>query len=384
MSLTTLVRSIGLLAILWTLAALGIGASGLRVPGPTSGAASTAEPSPVEARPVNWPVASRYELVDRSSGRGMPIRLPASDRWTMLRVCPWRGSDGEVRAAGHWVAADREAADDLWGWGIFRLSDGVVVARVATDVLPSGRPCWVAGPTPTILYPAADGRIHRCCVDLASESAHPPEPDAPPGQRRASSGPIAWAVEPPGIGEVLLDEPAWSDDPRLRRWIFATLRPQVYRGRKAAYGPPQIWWLELGEDGRVIVAAGRVAGTLGSAGRDAAEIAERSPALAISPDGEPRLVYLARRGDTGTWGLRSGILRIDPRTRRPTSVIGDADVPVAGRTLTDSPLLVSTDGANAFATSVGGGLVTARLARDGAPGVLVPPPASADLPSLGR
>ncbi|MHB1559529.1 MAG: hypothetical protein ACYC61_18945 [Isosphaeraceae bacterium] len=383
MSLTTLVRSIGLLAILWTLAALGIGASGLRVPAPHSELASTVEPSPVDARPANWPRCDRYSLVDRSSGRELPIRLPASDRWTMVRVSPWRGRDGELRAVGRWVAADRDAVE-LWGWGLFRLSDGVVAARVATDVLPSGRPCWVAGRAPTILYPAADGRIHRCCLDVVSEAAHPSDPDAPHGQRLASSGPLAWGIEPPGVGEVLLDEPSWSDDPRLRRWVFATLRPQVYRGRKVAYGPPQIWWLELSDDGRGIVAAGRVAGTAGSGEGDAAKIWERSPALAVTPDGEPRLVYLARCGDAGAWGLRSGVLRLDPRTRRPTSVIGDANIPAAGPALTDSPLMVSTDGSTAFATRAGGGLAALRLLRDGAAGILVSPPAGANLSSIGR
>lgn len=383
MSLTNLVRSIGLLALSWTLAAMGIGAAGLRIPGPTSDAVSTAEPSPVDARPVNWPRCDRYSLVDRSSGRELPIRLPAPDRWTMVRVSPWRGADGELRAVGHWVAADREAAE-LWGWGLFRLSDGVVVARVVTEVLPLGRPCWVAGRAPTILYPAADGRIHRCTLGVEGEAAQPADADAPHGQRPAGSGPLAWGIEPPGIGEVLLDEPAWSDDPRLRRWVFATLRPQVHRGRKAAYGPPEIWWLELGDDGRLIVAAGRVAGTAGASAGEAAEVAERSPALAVAPDGEPRLVYLARHGDTGAWGLRSGVLRLDPRTRRPTSVIGDADVPAVGHTLTDSPLLVSTDGATAFATRAAGGLAALRLVRDGGAGVRVSPLPGADLSPVGR
>lgn len=383
MNLTTLVRSIGLLAISWTLAAMGIGASGLRVPGPISGAAATVKPSTIDARPLNWPRCDRYSLVDRSSGRELPIRLPVADRWTLVRVSPWRGPDGELRAVGRWVAADREAAE-LWGWGVFRLSDGVVVSRLATEILPSGRPCWVAGRAPTILYPAADGRIHRCTLGVGSEAAHSADADAPHGPSPANSGPLAWAVEPPGIGEVLLDEPVWSDDPRLRRWVFATLRPQLYRGRKAVYGPPQIWWLELDDDGRTIVAAGRVAGTAGSSAGDAAEIGERSPALAVAPDGDPRLVYLTRQGEAGAWSLRSGLLRLDPGTRRPTSVIDDADVLAAGRTLNDSPLLVSTDGATAFAARVDGGLTAFRLVRDGRAGAPAPPPAGVDLSSIGR
>lgn len=383
MSLTTLVRSIGLLAIIWTLAALAIGASGLRVPGPSSGWASPVEPSLVDARPTNWPWTDRYELLDRSSGRELPIRLPASDRWGLVRVSPWRGTEGEIHAVGRWAAADPEAID-RWGWGLFRLSDGEVVARVATEILPIGRPCWVAGREPTILYPAADGRIHRCCLGVRSAAVHPSDADLPPGQRPACSGPVSWAIEPPGIGDVLLDEPAWSDDPRLCRWIFVTLRTQRNCGGKSIYGPPRIWWLELGEDGRVIVAAGRVAGTISSGGGDAMEVEERSPALAVAPDGEPRLVYLARQNQEGPWGLRWGVLRFDPGMRHPTSVARDAAIPTAGAALLDTPLLVSTDGATAFATRVDGGLAAVRLSRAGGAGVLRFPPGHQDRASGGR
>ncbi len=73
---------------------------------------------------------------------------------------PLRGQGGELEAAGRWVNRGDDGA--FCGWGLFRLSDGAVLSRVAVEVLPSGRPCWVPGHPRTIVFPAGDGRLHRC------------------------------------------------------------------------------------------------------------------------------------------------------------------------------------------------------------------------------
>src|SRR5262249_43244596 len=98
MTLMTLVRSIGAVVIVWTLVAIGIGASGARLPGSEATAVPSVAPPTVDAIPRDWPSGDRCELLDRGSGRESSIRLPAGERWSMIGVSPSRGPGGELEA----------------------------------------------------------------------------------------------------------------------------------------------------------------------------------------------------------------------------------------------------------------------------------------------
>jgi hypothetical protein len=353
MSLMNLVRSIGALVVMWTLVAIGIGASGVRLPAPSSAAPTAAEPTSVDAMPATWPRVERYDLIDRTSGRRSPLRVPEVDRWSMLSISPWRGPDGELEVAGRWVSREGEA---FCGWGLFRLSDRAVLSRVATDLLPSGRPCWVPGQERTILFPGADGRLHRCRLAVEGDEAEVPPTSTPAAAGEGNPDPVVWAVPSPGEGEVFVQDPVWPDTPRLKKWVLVALSQQVHRGRRSVYAPPRLWWLEMSEGARVIVAAGRLAGTSASSDPADRDIEERSPSVAVGPSGEIRLVYLARSGRPGTWRLRSALVDFDARTGRPTAASGDGPVPDRDAQLVASPLVLSSDGATVFGLSRSGDL----------------------------
>src|SRR4051812_40800219 len=121
MSLMTLVRLIGAVAIVWTLVAIGIGASGTRLPGPEATAVLPAAPPPVDAIPRDWTIGDRCGLIDRTNGQESSVRLPAGERWSIVSVSPWRRPGGELEAAGRWIDP---GGDAFCGWGLFRLSDG--------------------------------------------------------------------------------------------------------------------------------------------------------------------------------------------------------------------------------------------------------------------
>jgi hypothetical protein len=154
MSLMSQVRLIGAVAIVWTLVAIGIGASGTRLPGPEATAVLPAAPPPVAAIPRDWTIGDRCGVIDRTNGQDSLIRLPAGERWSIVRVSPRRGPGGELEAAGRWIDP---AGDAFCGCGLFRLSDDPVLSRIATGILPMGRPCWVPGHPQTIVFPAGDG-----------------------------------------------------------------------------------------------------------------------------------------------------------------------------------------------------------------------------------
>jgi hypothetical protein len=157
----------------------------------------------------------------------------------------------------------------------------------------------------------------------------------------------------------MLAEPTWATDPRLNRWVFATLMPIVNRDRRLTYGPSQVWWLEIDVETRSIVAAGRL--TQSRSG-ESGPVEERCPSVAIGSGGEIRLVYLERQIPGRTYRLRSVTLEFDPRTGRPKG-LNDVQDPVPGPLgeLLPVPLVVSADGATVYGLRRSGGPVALPL-----------------------
>jgi hypothetical protein len=134
------------------------------------------------------------------------------------------------------------------------------------------------------------------------------------------------------------------------------MRRRVRRGGRLEFGPWRVWWLELREDGRAIVAAGPLSDAA-DADAPSGVIEHRFPNVAVGPAGRIRLVYLERRGLQLGWHLRSVPIKLDKRTGRP-AVVGVADGPAPGRDpeLQAGPLVVSADGVTVYALSRSGGL----------------------------
>ena len=362
MSLMSLVRWIGVLVIGWTLVAIGIGATGSRLSVREATTSPRAETPLVEAMPTNWPAASGYDLVDRTSGRRTPIRLPDGDRWPVVSVAPWRAPGGELEAVGRWVNPGRE---DFSGWAIFRLSDGAVTSRIATEVLPTGRPCWIPGQGRTIVFAAGDGRLYRCRRGSEDGEASVPHGSTYASGRAEPSEPLAWLVSIPGFEEPILEDPVWPSEARLKRWVFVALMPMEKREGRRVWGAPQLWWLELSDDAGAIVAAGRLTDrTASPAGPD--RIDERFPDVAVGSDGDIRLVFLERRNREKGWRLRSSPIEFDSRTGRPRAVVDPSGPALdSGEVLQSAPLLVSADGATVHALSSSGRLAALPVVRPG-------------------
>ncbi len=100
MSLMNLVRSIGVLVIVWTLLAIGIGASGVRLLAPSPAVPTPIESPPADVLPSRWPDVERFALIDRTSGRISPLHLPEAHRWAMVSVCPCAARAASSRRSG--------------------------------------------------------------------------------------------------------------------------------------------------------------------------------------------------------------------------------------------------------------------------------------------
>ncbi len=150
--------------------------------------------------------------------------------------------------------------------------------------------------------------------------------------------------------------------------MFVGLRPQEIRNDRLLFGPSQLWWLEMSDDGRSIVAAGRVTRGDGD-GPSSGVIEERFPNVALGRNGDIRLVYLERSAKDTDWRLRSVGLGFDPRTGRPTAAeAGEDKSPASSEPLRAGPLVVSADGATVFGRSRSGVLAVLPIVRTGGPG----------------
>jgi hypothetical protein len=244
---------------------------------------------------------------------------------------------------------------------LFRLSDGAVVSRIATEVLPMGRPCWVPGQVGTIVFSAGDGRLYRCRLSREVDEPAVPRRSIYASGRSEPSDPVVWEIPMPGSGDVFLDNPVWSQEPRLGRCILVSLRQQHLQRGRLLFGPPQLWWLEMSHDARSIVAAGRLTGP----SRDdtaSGIVEERYPNVAVGTAGDVRLVYLERSTGEKGWRLRSVALQFNPPSGRPMAARGEADaLPESRSDLQPAPLLVSTDGSTVYGLSRSGDLAVLSL-----------------------
>jgi hypothetical protein len=124
------------------------------------------------------------------------------------------------------------------------------------------------------------------------------------------------------VGLVHISDPAWPADPGWDRRILVSLSYQVAGAGRPGFQEPQVWWLQLGEDGLSIEGAGRL--TVADAAEDRAATAhERLPNLATTPDRGLALAYLTST-DRRYWNLRIVPVEIEEGTGIPrvrTSIV---------------------------------------------------------------
>jgi len=369
MNLMRLIRLLVLLSIGWTAVALGAGVLGV-------GARPTAAPTYFIPRPSFHdaftsaqpllPGSDEFHLVDRTTGRIDPFPVPEDDRWGLFSVSPWRDREGNLEAVGRWVIRTDVAGEQAFcGLGLFRLPDGMVKSRISLEVLPTGRPCWVPGRPREFLFPAGDGRLHRCQIALDApleDSAPLGGPVGRDGERAAQPRAVTWQCEPPGRRDTFLADPVWPSEPRLRRFVFVALSRQVPHGKKMVYEPSKLWWLEMSEHADAILAAGPLTRP-GPEGSQVDGIMERSPNVAVDPEGKISLVYLTRRPAARLCQLRSAALEIDRESGRPRINSPRSTSHLLDEGLAPAPLMVSADGRSVYAAAGDGRIVKYPIPR---------------------
>jgi hypothetical protein len=359
MNLSNLVRLCGAVGLAWVLLAMGVGMSGMNPRRSTEASYFLRKPAVHEAiavRRVELPGLEEFRLVDRSTGLTGPLPLPEDERWGCLSVSPWRDQDGELEAVGRWARLDPAEGQAYCGLGLFRPSNPAIVHRMELDLPPMGRPCWVPGRPGDFLFPAGDGRLHRCHLardgDADSKIPNSPREHARSG-RAKSPRPVVWLCAEPGSGRTFMTDPVWPCEKELRRFVFVALSLKSPGASNRRLEPSRIWWLEMSEGGYEVVSAGPLTepATNQAAGR---LVVERMPNVTVGPSGRPTLAFLTRDQVATSWRLCVAALSLEKSTGKPVLAPGRETIRYPADDLLPSPPAFSTDGQAVFAFAEGG------------------------------
>ncbi len=163
-----LIRLLGCLAVAWTITAIGYHSfKGTNAAVP---AANFFIPKPslldtIVLGKANLAGIGKASLIDRRTGIPQPVELPRELSWDLLSVSPWCDQDGKPEAVARWASRSTDTGGQPFcGLGLLKLPEATVAARIATDVLPTGRACFVPGRACEILFPAGDGQLYRCTI----------------------------------------------------------------------------------------------------------------------------------------------------------------------------------------------------------------------------
>ncbi len=368
MNLMNLVRLCGVVAIGWTLLALGVGVFRPHRRPAVETNFFLPQPALHEAVALCVPTLGgidEYRLVDRSTGQAKPLALPDDASWGFVRVSPWRDREGNEEAVGRWTRFNAGGERAFCGLGLFSLADPTVVHSIDLDMLPTGRPCWVPGEPGDLLFPAGDGQLHRCHLtrarDVRAGTSDQSGMTASSG-RGAKTHAVTWRCAVPGSGNVFISDPVWPSAKQLQRFLFVSLSVQTHRDGKLRFEPPGIWWLEMSEGGYEILAAGRLTGPAISPDPSRTKI-EGMPNVTAGPSGRLTLAYLRRAQTETSWRLCLAALSLENGTGKPVIAGLPAPTEVVKDGLLPIPPTFSSDGQAVFAPTEDGQIKKYSLAN---------------------
>ncbi len=338
-SFTAMIRLMGLLAVGSTLLAIGV--------------SRLDPPQPIRRfhRPVTNHNINDYFLqtedrkshwIDSTTGGMTDLPVVGDDVFEAASCSPWVDDSGRRQAVGRW--ANRTFLGPLtishaFGLARYSFPDGRMLNQIATDVVPTGPPCWFPGTQARVVFAAGDGRLYRFGFEPAvptgatSESgqAVDPQPSA-----------LDWGCPKPGGGEVFIGDLAWPDAPQLGGRLVAALWITDHdMAGKVQFSRTQLWWLKLNHSATEIIAAGPLVNHDVS-GPLAKQFDERSPTVSALPDGSLALAYTRHAAGKPGWSAHLA----------PLTITADHDlVPtlesrtrVAAAHCRSAPVAFSTDG----------------------------------------
>jgi hypothetical protein len=316
MALATLIRSIGLLALIICGTAIGVGK--LAPPPAHSSVRSRTGTTQAGVNGVLFPGGDRSaRLVDAETGLMRRLETGRDDRIEHVSVSPWADAESHQQAVGRWFHREGDSTQLVpQGIGLARveLPSGRLLNRIETRMAPVAPPCWSTGVEASVIFAAGDGSLYRFAFEKA---------DSPYSLSDEKPVRLTWRCKAPGEGHVYLAEPSRPTHPRWRGRLLVSLNTQSMVDGLPKMSVGQIWWLELNAAETEIVAAGPVTGS------SETNQLERCPTVVGSPS-NPALAYISPGLSGRRWELRVA----------PVEFVGDEGAPVAR---TGKSVVLATD-----------------------------------------
>jgi hypothetical protein len=257
--------------------------------------------------------SEELQRLDPEAGRIEPLPLPEGEALDCARGSPWRDFQGRWQVAGRgWSVSGprRNAITSAYSLALYEFPGGAVRDRVETAHLPTGALCWEPGTSARVLYTAGDRALYW----------HDFEGSAPSGANERGGNsrpqPLSWECAQPGLGSILLADPAWPPDSALGRRLLVSLQLLEQDGGILRRSSWRLWWLRLDRDRMTIVAAGPLLPP-DPAIPGSQSWGDHFPTLLSGPGGELALAYLTYRPGVHLSELRIASVRIDAITREP-------------------------------------------------------------------
>ncbi|WZO99872.1 hypothetical protein EP7_001486 [Isosphaeraceae bacterium EP7] len=305
MALVTLIRSIGLLALIICGTAIGVGK--LAPPPAHSSVRLRTGTTQAGVNGVLFPGGDRSaRLVDAENGSIRRLETGRDDRIEHLSVSPWTDAESHQQAVGRWFHREGDSTQLVpQGIGLARveLPSGRLLDRIETRMAPVAPPCWSPGLEARVIFAAGDGRLYRYAFEKA---------DSPYSTSDEKPVALTWRCKVPGEGDVYLAEPTRPTHPQWKGKLLVSLNTQIMTDGLPKMSVGQIWWLKLNDAETEIVAAGLVTGA------NEKNQLERCPTVVGSPS-NPALAYVSPGQNGRRWQLRVA----------PVEFLGEEGAPVA-------------------------------------------------------
>src|SRR5262249_3460221 len=147
-------------------------------------------------------------LLDLETGAVTTLAVLGAEGLDHLGCSPWRDGAGRFHLIGRWrdLAGLRGSGlDQRVGLAHCTFPPGPVVDRVGLPIVPVEPPCWSPDRSNRVVFLAGDGLY---VYDFPERrGARGPDP-APPR-------PLRWAIDPPGVGAIMVSGLCWPVAPEL-------------------------------------------------------------------------------------------------------------------------------------------------------------------------
>ena len=326
-SLTSLVKMIGMLAVLACVVAIGLArmapvASHFRMKSPPIYAVINSYGAQLDQSKLNF--------LDITKGSIQSVGLPRNQYLDFASCSPWVDDRGEYQVVGRFAEYQHgKGVPEVVRVGVARyaMPSGRLISTTPGDTVPNSRPCWYPGHASRILFAGGDGRLYQ--MDFSgydAELADEPidnEDYLADTEMAVEPVAIAWACKPPH-DRMVISDPFWSDDPRLGGKLIVSLSYWTEKERKE-FTPGRLWWLKLNVEGTEIVEASPLDASDRSKTPENSSGRVRFPSIAATPTGGLVLAYLWQGEKTiGDWQVRIESLEFDAKTREPMSIPSSA------------------------------------------------------------